>query len=1441
MKAHEKRLISQERWLTASYNAQSLNEHKVLLKRCLSVLDDMPSGSTKWCLALFTALSLITGRPQKRLALLPFSEKGDGDEWWELDGDKAILYYRPKIIRSDLENLLEDGKYRHLLNEVKTGPFPLLIPSSLGKHLATWKTLSPTSRKSVHDVAGTIIEELQEYNLRPFSPTRVISALSYFLSTQSCGVADIGYLTGLSPRRCVALHYSQLKVSEVIPVYMKFLDELGFDQSEISNVPDGIVGTALAMDGDALSNIYQSQISPLKVNPHSLYDYKHLHNDITYMIWVYLQLATGHRHNVTALKSILHADLKAGVLIVEDKTTRPHILAKSAVKQLEYYINYLQNFLREAQAGNSKIADIIEDSINGNKPLFFLLDSDGKLKSFSVVNLRKLVRSFWDFPPNWARHFSLTHLVTRLPADQFPAWAGHLEGAKEADGDYSSLTPALQTKASEVMSGVLEEFGILPFNPCETESISTPEVPLPGALKKIRAWKKNDRQRRREQRKTSGKTPDTKTSKAYWSKELLQIGVSLRGWETKFETCLKNLSDKSASLEDWVALTLYSALTRGNLTKPEMLFDLYRQLCRGDINWWTVSDCCFIDLRYQVEIGPYNLRIHEGKKDQSYRQMQWPIDIQTLCLLLAGPFSTSGDLKYLPQDEEDFYLWLSDWFVGAEGKCFSLKKLCLAAPYIQWFGLGADTSYAETYITGPDQVNFTPNKDSLISLYSAPNKIVWSKPGRAIRAPIKPKDDKKKKLRSVFGDTVAASLKSLLRSAKNTPRAIRSIQQYIRHDTVGWSEESLLLLQWLEYKFSNIKIVTAIQYLDRIATEWLTAVDNCDFSELDADEILQVYQSIYTETDEVGRRENYVSSLRWLHRFGMAEYGWPINDALADFLKTKANLTYVRTSIVDHRHVYNVLEAIDRSYEDEIFRAQLKLILLIGYRCGLRVGEILKLRFRDIDPASDWAISVRGSRLGSNKSDNSLRRIEFANVASNEELELFKQYFHQIGVDSKVSDYLFGLGGQDIPLNQVRCSQLLGGALRQSTDNNEVVFHSLRHSWASSTYAIIDQEWELAKEITGFDPEKLTSVRRYWLRSDDFMRDGLRQLSKALGHADSKTTCQTYLHLQPETIHRKISKVIWSKPSVQESIKKLRNFRQSELDTMGYDLVMNRLVKQVRKHTGEDVIPVRKDVSFKPNLTFDLPATYFIMMSALKKVEEGQGLGHVAEQYPVTEHALEGMVNRCRALTSLKTRVKTSKLVKQRTVKGDGDVRRAILPALHPSPEIRELVVDISNAIRKGYQKNSSRKIIIKQAFAVFKAFTAGGHYLRVDKHEGLTAIVSFTQNVLSEEQWFFDLVVHVQEHVENEHVEVGNAAAYWKQDPVFNAREYRPQITTGPDESENPHGVVHVTVEHSKKRLKYGGDGRRHGVKMLGWLAYMTVVLYGTSEEVEAFSEMVC
>lgn len=1433
----DKGLTLQERWLTANYNAQSFYEHRALKQKWEEVLKDYPSGSYRWCHALFTGLSLITGRSQSRLMKLGFDEKPGDKEWWTISEGEVRLYYRPNIIRNDLEELLHNEKYRDLVNVIKTGAFPLPIPSAFTKPLMFWRKMGPSHKKGIKRAAGKIIKKLQKYETRPYSAGRISSALSYYLATKNCGIADIGYLTGLSPRRCVALHYSQLKVSEVIPPYNEFLLELGFSANEIPSVSDSIVGTALTVSEHALSNLLSKQVRPLLgAVADKIDEYLKFHNDIVYMAWIYIQLSTGHRHNIGALKSILHFDLKSGVLIVEDKTTRPHILSKSVVLQLEYFINYLQNFRRVAEICKPELASLIEDSLSGDAPLFFLLSSKGERRVFSVDNLNKLVHSYWQFPANWARHYTLTTLVTILPADQFPAWAGHLEGEKEADDRFSGLTPNEQKAASEAMEQALERVGVLPFNPCTRQLTAVSDSSALVSLKKLKAWNASEKERLERDQDYKNQV---NTSKVFWTKERLQKCASLWHWEAEFETCLERLSKEDSSVEEWMMLSIYSAMTRGGLTKPEMVYTFYTQLRRGEINWWTAEGRCYFDLSYKVEKGLFNLR---EKEDRAFRQMHWPIDIQTLSLVLAGPFHADMWHHSLPVGKVAFAEWLSQWFNGDDGSWLgSLKELCKCIPFIQWFALKADVSYAETYISGSQQHNFAPNRSSLISLIKAPLRIEWPKHGRHKVARKKVTRRRKKGgLTSPFGENATGLILDLLGKNDSQSNAVRNIQAFMNQGLEEWPLEAQILVQWLEYKLSHIKVSTARGYVSSIAPEWFTAVQDCNFDVLSADEIFAVYQRIYNGTNDPGKRDIYVQRLRWLHQYGMEEYGWPINDALATFLKTRSSLTYVRTSVVDCRHVHNTLEALDRLEADEIFKAQLKLILIIGFRCGLRIGEILKLRFRDVDAESDWALYIRGSRLGSNKSDNALRKLEFAKLASEEELELLKQYYHELIIDRQIPDYVFGLGGENIPLDQVKCSQILGGALRQSTGNSEVVFHSLRHSWASMTFAIIGKERDLAEQFTGLDREKLAAIRKYWLRSEDLTRDGLWQLARALGHATPATSAQTYLHLVPEMVHRKLARVIWPSSSVQKSLKNLLNFRQGELDTMGYDLVMNRLAKQVRKHTGEERIPAKQGRHHKPNLTFGLPATYLILASAIEKVAEGQTIVRVAEQYPVSEQDLENIVYRCKKLASMKTKKRARKLVDRRVKAENGDdanYRNILLPSLHESPDVRRLAMDIANTLRQRCQKKRARKAIIQQAMAVLKTFTVSKHYLLIRKREDLSEILSFAQGLVPEEYWRFEGNVLFKRDEENEKEKRKEAYDYWFDVLPLGAAYRESDVEPGDKKSSNQYGVINATLGHSKQCLDSGKKCRRHGVKMLAWLSYMTVVIYGTNEEVDAFT----
>ena len=1438
-----KGLILQERWLAANYHGQSLEESRGLLDKCSDVLAKAPVGSMKWCHALFTGLSLISGRSQQRLMALTFSDAPEVDEWWEVSGTEIVLQYRPRIVRNNLEEILNDEEYRSLVERTKTVSFPLPIPTRLAKPLIDWKRLGPARKKEVQKSAGKVIKDLQEYDLRPFTAGRIGSALSYFLATQKCGVATIGYLTGLSPRRCVALHYSQLKISETLPPYLEFLRALGIPDEEVPNVRDGMVGTALAMDDSALSWLYRQCTKPLQISlANDLRSYLHLHNEIAYMAWLYLQLSTGHRHNVGAMKSILHFEPGSGVLVIEDKTMRPHILSKSAEQQLEFFCNYLRNFKQAAASSDPRLEQVIAASLNGDEPLFFLLDSNRKRKPFSVRNLSALVQAYWHLPENWARHFSLTTLVTKLPADQFPAWAGHLEGEKEADDRFSCLTPSLQRGASDAMEEILNRLGIHPVNPCERELPDAKTTSSADSQKKLKAWARAERSRLRRDQDFNERT----NTKVFWDPARLQKSAILWTWEAKFTNCLGRLSIGGSNREEWTALTIYSAMTRGGLTKPGMVFAFYNQLRRGGIDWWTVGDRCYVNLSHRVESGPFNLRV---KEDRAFRQMQWPIDIQTLTLVLAGPFHSNAGQRSTPVGEGEFISWLSSWFTSEPEKGFrSLRELCKSVPIIYWFSLKAEISYAQAHITGPTQQNFTPNQASLISLQRAPRRIVWSK-YRSRDLDIKSRRQAKRKtagqskvgrLSSEFGDAATDWLLDLLNDKTKRPAAIRELQNWTIQSQGTWSLESRMLVQWLEYKLGHIKVSTARRYAAKIGTEWFTAVQGRSFEDLDADGILNVYQRIYNATNNPKRRESYIQSLRWLHQFGMEEYGWPINDELAEFLRTRASLSYVGTSLVDYRHVNNTLEALDRLEVDEISRAQLKLILIIGFRCGMRIGEILKLRFRDVDAGSDWAIYVRGSRLGSNKSDNSLRKLEFSELASEEELSLLKQYYQELAVDRGSSDYFFGLGGENIPLDQVKCSQQIGGALRQSTGNGEVVFHSLRHSWASNTLAIIDEEWGLAESLSGFGRERLVSIRRYWLRSDDLVRDGLWQLAKALGHSTPATSAQTYLHIVPEMVYLKLARAVWQTPSAQKSLKNLLNIRQGELDTMGYDLVMARLVKQVRKRNGEQRIPAQQGRRHRPNLTFDMPATFLILANALKRAERGVSLSSIADQYPISEHDLNNIVNRCKLLAAMTTRTGARKLVGQQVEDKDqlgAGHRQVLLPSLHESPDVRRLAMDVANALRQRCLKKRARKIIIQQAISVLKAFAISKHYLLIKDRSDLASIVGFAQGLISEEYWCFKLKLLVKSKEENVTVKKQRALDYWSEVSAFVVERTAKDIEKGNKKSIHEHGVLYATLGHSGLFVEPDGMHRRHGVKMLAWLAYMTMAIYATNEELEAFT----
>jgi integrase/recombinase XerD len=146
---------------------------------------------------------------------------------------------------------------------------------------------------------------------------------------------------------------------------------------------------------------------------------------------------------------------------------------------------------------------------------------------------------------------------------------------------------------------------------------------------------------------------------------------------------------------------------------------------------------------------------------------------------------------------------------------------------------------------------------------------------------------------------------------------------------------------------------------------------------------------------------------------------------------------------------------------------------------GLRLGEILSLRWKDVDSV-DKIILVRNSEMFTTKS----RKNRAVPISE----ELYKLLMERKENIRNESDFVF----HDIKGNQLKektVSQKFKKYVRRASLNDKLHFHSLRHSFATHL---------VKKNVPLFAIQKL------------------------LGHSTSKTT-EVYSHLLPQQLHREVN------------------------------------------------------------------------------------------------------------------------------------------------------------------------------------------------------------------------------------------------------------------------------------------------------------------------------
>ncbi|GEM_PF-1775647 len=285
-----------------------------------------------------------------------------------------------------------------------------------------------------------------------------------------------------------------------------------------------------------------------------------------------------------------------------------------------------------------------------------------------------------------------------------------------------------------------------------------------------------------------------------------------------------------------------------------------------------------------------------------------------------------------------------------------------------------------------------------------------------------------------------------------------------------------------------------------------------------------------------------VKNLKKFHKSLIHNFDVPRVNYL-DQLKSD-DLQMCRTSYITPvmwAHFNNLIgRQVDLSKEQ---KSIFKIICMLAYRTGLRIGEILGLRLRDL-AMIELEVKTIGNEeyyylTASNpqvikifihnnyhrqvKTTNAKRGIRLDELLTERELNefigLIKKHLN-VKVDQR------RLGAEDCfifqdEFGQIFSSRFIGAKTKEIFDtlfNNEphdYSFHSFRHTATNNLALILKGSEALIRSWMGYSPDQIAKIKKYLLGDTDSIagrQDVWKILAHFIGHSSIEMTANYYLH-----------------------------------------------------------------------------------------------------------------------------------------------------------------------------------------------------------------------------------------------------------------------------------------------------------------------------------------
>lgn len=328
---------------------------------------------------------------------------------------------------------------------------------------------------------------------------------------------------------------------------------------------------------------------------------------------------------------------------------------------------------------------------------------------------------------------------------------------------------------------------------------------------------------------------------------------------------------------------------------------------------------------------------------------------------------------------------------------------------------------------------------------------------------------------------------------------------------------------------NTLRVSSVRTYLSRIGPPLVVALAGVrNLNELGEDDWEYVYEDLINRSKSPSHQLNRAIQARDFHQFLVDHFALPeayIERADGGERVVDADILtpaeFVRAKLLLQTHSKDPRMARIRS-----------LVLMLGFRCGLRRGEVQKIQLRDLPGVSEPALDkpelkIRPSTFGSVKTNASIRKLPLSVLLTAEELRDLRYWTQQRRMEQTVPRPMELLFCERHQSSRVLSSLELFKPIQEAmqiASGAKLRFHHLRHAFATftglrllepTTGALMLKEWAEDDEgnvvmphwgedypaISELASANSATGKRLWL------------LGQWCGHATPSETLKSYSHL----------------------------------------------------------------------------------------------------------------------------------------------------------------------------------------------------------------------------------------------------------------------------------------------------------------------------------------